>query len=107
MVDGRDIALVALGAAVATALAKLTTTGASSRAVPAPGPNLACGGAPTGWLLIVKLTFSDEESASTFLRDFKPCADGVTKLEVCILRCMSTLSVLHTSNSYYLTPLSN
>lgn len=82
MVDGRDIALVALGAAVATALAAMTkgtapapAAAASSRAVRVP---------PTGWLLVVTLKFTDEESAATFLHDFKACADGVTKLEVCI-----------------------
>eukprot|EP00729_Bicosta_minor_P008344 gene8344-18542_t len=79
MVDGRDIALVALGAAVATALAAMTkgtapapAAAASSRAVRVP---------PTGWLLVVTLKFTDEESAATFLHDFKACADGVTKLE--------------------------
>ena len=82
MVDGRDIALVALGAAVATALAAMTK--GTAPAAPAPASSRAVRVSPTGWLLVVTLKFTDEESAATFLHDFKACADGVTKLEVCI-----------------------
>ena len=70
--DGRDAALIALGAVVATGLAAIFK---------AEPPRAA---APKGWLLVVQLTFADQESATTFLKDFKPCADGVTKLEVSV-----------------------
>ena len=85
--DGRDAALIAFGAVVATGLAAIFKSSGPAKAT-AP---------PTGWLLVVKLTFTDEASAATFLHDFKPCADGVTKLEVrsCLATGKKTARVLN------------